>query len=199
MVPQSDRLSRGDIAFVLFSALLLVGIIAGVLLVVTTRPAPVEIRLIPPQATATGQPTLTPGPLTVYVTGAVLNPNQLVSVPPGSRVQAAIAAAGGLSERADPAGVNLAGVLRDGDQIFVPALGETAAVLPTALTSGIVAINRATPDELMTLPGIGQATADAIIAYREANGPFTDLAGLDNVDGIGARTLETLAALISFE
>jgi len=80
----------------------------------------------------------------------------------------------------------------------VPAQAEAAA-LPTANTAGLVAINRATVEELLTLPGIGPVTAQAIIDYREEHGPFADLEALDAVNGIGPRTLEALADLIIFD
>jgi competence protein ComEA len=63
----------------------------------------------------------------------------------------------------------------------------------------VVYINDADADELMTLPGIGPTLADAILTYREANGPFADLAALDAVEGIGPALLADLESLISFE
>jgi competence protein ComEA len=164
------------------------------------QPVPVQITINPPVPTPTVGPTATHEPILVYVTGAVNNPQVTVSLPYGSRVQDAIDAAGGLAENADLERVNFAGILRDGDQVHVLSIEElTEEVLPTASGGGIVFINSATLEELMALPNIGAATAQAIIDYRETNGRFENIEDLDNVEGIGPATLEELEPLISFE
>lgn len=197
--PETGQPQRADWVFLLATVALIVVVGGAAAVVVLTRPAPVEIVIVPPQPTDTPAPTSSPAPITVYVTGAVNRPNQLVTLPHGSRVQEAIIAAGGLSSEAQLMAVNLAGILRDGDQVHVPTQAE-AARLPTLLPSAqTVAINRATEEELTTLPGIGPALAARIIAYREANGPFADLAALGEVPGIGERTLEALALLLVFD
>jgi competence protein ComEA len=178
--------------------------IIGAITLINTRPAPVEIVINPPPPTATALPTNTPAPLVVYVTGAVMNPEITVSLPVGSRVADAIEQAGGFSNTANQTAVNLVDIVRDGMQIHVPSHDSTSAdnfmtATPAASGAGIVYINRATIDDLMTLPNVGQVTAERIIAYREANGNFTSLEDLDNVDGIGPSTLERLAPFISFE
>lgn len=184
------------IAFVVF----VIAIIAGAVLIMLNQPVPVQITINPPVPTATAGPTATHEPILVYITGAVNNPQITVTLPYGSRVQDAIDAAGGLTEDADLERVNLAGIVRDGDQVHVASIGEnTEEILPTASGGGIVFINSATLEELMTLPNIGAATAQAIIDYREANGRFESLEDLDNVEGIGPATLEELEPLISFE
>ncbi|MBL8147702.1 MAG: helix-hairpin-helix domain-containing protein [Anaerolineae bacterium] len=186
--------SKGWIASFLILA---VAVLIGAVALWSTRPQPVEITILPPMPTATATDSPPPAPITVYVTGAVAQPALLVSLPPGSRVQDAIQASGGPAENADLSAVNLASVLRDGDQIHVPARGETTALAtPNAV---FVFINSATAEELDALPEVGPALAAAIIAWREAEGPFTSLDDLDEVDGIGPRMLETLAPLISFE
>ncbi|MFQ3647348.1 MAG: helix-hairpin-helix domain-containing protein [Anaerolineae bacterium] len=197
--PETGRPTRSDGVFLLVTVALIVVVAGAAAVVVLTRPAPVEIVIVPPQPTSTPAPTSTRLPITVYVTGAVNRPNQLVTLPHGSRVQEAITAAGGLTDEAVLSAVNLAGILRDGDQVHVPSAVERVS-LPTALPSSqTVAINRATEEELTALPGIGPVLAAQIIAYREANGPFADLTALGEVAGIGERTLEMLAPLVVFD
>ncbi|MDX1991145.1 MAG: helix-hairpin-helix domain-containing protein [bacterium] len=192
---------RGVIAAFILVALAVVG---GGVLLFTTRPESVQIVVNPPVPTSTPLPSATPAPLSVYVTGAVANPQTTVQVPPGSRVEDVIEAAGGFSDEADLDRVNLAGLVRDGDQIHVFSRAaeiepESVEALPTASTSGLVNVNTATLEELDTLPGVGPALAQAVIDYREANGPFADLAGLDEVSGIGPALLEDLGPLVTFE
>lgn len=191
----SSPSSRAIVVSFLIVAVCIVG---GIVLLLATRPQPVEIIIHPPAPTGTTQPTATPAPLAVYVTGAVAEPETLYSLPPGSRVSDAVNAAGGALPDADLERVNLAGFLHDGDQIHVPFAEEQAA-LPTPGGSGILNVNTATADELDTLPGIGPALAQAIVDYRDANGPFTSLDDLDAVSGVGPALLADLAALIVFE
>ncbi len=170
---------------------------------INTRPAPVEIVINPPSPTLTPSPSNTPAPMMIYVTGAVMNPEVTVTLEVGSRVGDAIELAGGFAENADKTGVNVAEILRDGAQIFVPTLGDATAqtdmTIATPIQPSMVYINRATVEELMTLPNIGQVTAERIIAYREENGHFASLDDLDKVEGIGESTLNQLEGLISFE
>jgi len=186
--------SKGWIAAFLILA---VAVLIGAIALWSTRPQPVEITILPPVPTATATDSPPPAPITVYVTGAVVQPASLVSLPAGSRVGDAIQASGGAAANADLTAVNLAAIVRDGDQIHVPAQGETT----TLATPGavVVYINTATAEELEALPEVGPSLAAAIIARREAEGPFTSLDDLDAVDGIGPNLLETLAPLISFE
>jgi competence protein ComEA len=114
--------------------------------------------------------------LVVDVEGAVLRPG-VVELPTGSRVADAIEAAGGYGPHVDlvaaAAQVNLAAVLRDGQQILVPLVGA-AAVAGTGGTGGLLDLNSASPEELDALPGIGPVTVQKIVAARTEQ-PFASL------------------------
>ncbi len=184
-------------------------IIGSGALLLSSRPDPVQITINPPIPTVTPLPTATPAPILVYVTGAVNQPETTVEVPYESRVIDAITAAGGFTDNANQTLVNVAGILRDGDQVHVPALvipeentsEEITAIeeLPTPSGGDVIYINTATLEELETLPGIGPATAQSIIDYREENGVFTQLEDLDDVPGIGPATLQNLSELVAFD
>jgi competence protein ComEA len=178
--------------------ILVVAIVGAGALLLLSRPQPVTIQVNPPLPTATPEPAPTPGPVTAYVTGAVAQPGLVVELPAGSRVEQALALAGGPLPDADLERVNLAQVVRDGDQIHVPRQDE-AALLPTPGGGGLVRINHASLEELTALPGIGPALAGRIVAYREANGPFEDLDALDQVSGIGPALLAQITGLIVFD
>ncbi|QEO09791.1 ComEA family DNA-binding protein [Protaetiibacter larvae] len=132
----------------------------------------------------------------VHVLGQVARPG-LYALRDGDRVVDAIAAAGGLTEAADPAGVNLARTLSDGEQLVVPAVGETPAGGPAGVAAdGRVDLNAADAATLDTLPRIGPAMAQRIIDWREANGPFSSVDDLLAVSGIGSKTVEALRPLV---
>ncbi|MDR1815369.1 MAG: helix-hairpin-helix domain-containing protein, partial [Clostridiales Family XIII bacterium] len=157
-------------------------------------------------------------PLFVFVDvgGAVASPG-VIAMPAGSRIVDAIAAAGGLSDDADVSGLNQAVVLADSDKIYVPTADEVLSgnvptsagqggrqdAAPTAGTvggsaaaaaSGIVNINTADSDGLQQLSGVGPATAQKIIDYRNTYGAFLKPEDLMNVSGIGEKTFAKLKA-----
>jgi competence protein ComEA len=136
-------------------------------------------------------------PLVIDVAGAVRRPG-LHRLPAGTRVAAAVAAAGGATARADLAAVNLAAPLADGEQIVVPVRGRGG---PASASSGGAAnapvdLNSAGAEQLDALPGIGPATAAKIVAYRRDHGAFHSLAELDGVSGIGPSKLAELKGLV---
>jgi competence protein ComEA len=149
-------------------------------------------------------PTATPGPIRVYVSGAVANPD-VYTIAPDGIVRDALTAAGGPAPDADLNRVNLAGVLHDGDQVNIPRIGEMPTSAPEVIVegqpgaSGPVNINTASVEELEALPEIGPALAQRIIDYREANGPFPNIEAIQNVSGIGPATFQTLQPLITVE
>ena len=121
----------------------------------------------------------------VYVCGRVKAPG-VYAVRSGDRWVHALELAGGPLPEADLSGVNLASVLADGDKVYIPAEGETGAACDGETGDSRVDINRASKDQLMTLPGIGEAKAEAIIAYRRDEGLFTAPEELMKVPGIKA-------------
>jgi competence protein ComEA len=165
---------------------------------------------------ATDDPTANAEPaaaveIVVHVAGAVALPGvyRLVA---GARVVDALAAAGGPAADADTDAVNLAQVLRDGDRVVVPSLADGVAVVPGVSGSGSSAggagqhptdpaapvdLNRADAAALEALPGIGPATATAIIAHRDEHGPFASVDDLADVPGIGPAKLDALAGLVT--
>lgn len=149
---------------------------------------------------AAGEAGVAPtGTLLVHVLGAVARPG-IVELAPGARVVDAVGAAGGLTADADAGGVNLARALVDGEQLVVPVVGAAppaAADGASAAEDGRVSLNQADAAELDTLPRIGPALAQRIIDWREANGPFTDVAQLHDVAGIGDAVYSGLVDLVT--
>lgn len=192
------------------------------------RPAPIVFHDLGsgpaasgPEGSATSQPANS-GVLVVDATGAVKNPS-LLHLPPGSRVDDAIKAAGGPSADADLEGVNLAAKLVDGSQVFIPHKGKAMdAQVAEAYRGGVVSTNysqrragatgkngheraskkeppsqpislsMATAEQLESVPGIGPATAQKILDYRQAHGGFASVDELLAVKGIGAKKLDTM-------
>nr|WP_269141917.1 helix-hairpin-helix domain-containing protein [Lientehia hominis] len=139
----------------------------------------------------------------VHVCGAVSVPG-VYELPFGSRIYEAIEAAGGMAEGAAADYLNMAGTLSDGDKVAVPFLselsqeeqygGDTAenGGEPGASNDGLIDINHAEKELLMTLPGIGEAKAEALIAYREAHGAFERPEDIMQVSGIKEAAYERL-------
>ena len=174
------------------------------------RPAPIVI--VPPEPTPLPEATATPGLVRVYVNGAVRQ-TAVYELLPNSLIQQAIEAAGGFTEEANTAVINLAQPLVDGMQIYVPAQGEEMPVLipttnnqpntsspsasGTGNNGGLININTASQAELETLPGIGPTTAQNIIAHREANGLFQTIENIMDVSGIGDGRFNQIKDLIT--
>lgn len=142
------------------------------------------------------------GSVYVYVCGQVVSPG-VYELPENARVYQAIEAAGGTLEGASPESLNLAMEAEDGQKIYVPSEEEAADVafagpdLGTENPAGTegtskVNVNTAGIEELMTLTGIGQTRAEAIIAYREKEGAFQSPEDIMNVDGIKEGIYEKL-------
>ncbi|MGA7758157.1 MAG: ComEA family DNA-binding protein [Ilumatobacteraceae bacterium] len=196
------------------SSVAVVVVCAGAYWLVRTPPPPTEASLAMAVATTTepdtdGGPsaTTTPGagsesPVLVHVAGSVIAPGVYV-LAPGARVRDAVVAAGGPAPDADANALNLAAVVVDGSRVYVPAVGEEVVeAAPVGAGGGAepvgpIDVNRATVEQLETLPGVGPATATAIVTERERNGPFVDVDDLDRVPGIGPAKLAGLRDLVT--
>lgn len=137
----------------------------------------------------------------VHVSGSVVAPG-VYSLPAGSRVSDAVLLAGGATEEANLDSLNLARVLNDAEQVYVPGKQEaSASVAPSPSSEATSAslrvnINTAGIDELMTLDGVGEATAKKIVSDREKNGPFGAVEDLKRVPGIGEKKFKALKEYI---
>ena len=208
---------------ILASAFGVLVMVIGVWWVVRVPPPPPEATI--PFASSTiatdslkTNPELLMANITVYVSGEVVKPGVYVLLAT-SRIIDALQAAGGPTAAADLVVVNLAAPLVDATQVFIPRIGSTPRAtlprphaginLPTTGTSGgvsvgsgvtsatgIVDINSASLADLDALPGVGPSTAQAIIDYRIANGPFASVDDLLNVRGIGPSKLAAMRARV---
>ncbi|MBP3951329.1 helix-hairpin-helix domain-containing protein [Bacillus suaedae] len=139
----------------------------------------------------------------IDIKGAIQQPN-VYQLPRGSRVYEAIKEAGGFTEDADERQLNLAQLLVDEMVVYVPTVGEEGVGEAVAVgqtdtkEEGKIKINTVDETELQQLPGIGPTKAEAIIAYREENGPFKEMNDLLNVSGIGIKSLEKLEGFVVF-
>ncbi len=145
--------------------------------------------------------TETKSEIYVFVCGQVRNPG-VYCLPAGSRVCDAVDAAGGCLETADPYIVNQAEILTDESRIYIPEPGETidsSTDTGAVDADGRVSLNRASKEELMTLPGIGESKADSILEYREAHGGFRTIDELMSIPGIKEGVFQKIQDCIKVE
>ncbi len=166
-----------------------------------TQPAPSVARSSPTVVvpTSSAPPLL----MRVHVLGAVASPG-VVSLEQGSIVQDAVQSAGGFLAESDPAELNLAAPLGDGQQVIVGTTAEPRGQVtqePGSLTPGTtgdsINLNTASVAELEELPGVGPVLAGAIVAWREENGGFVRVDQLQEVSGIGPKSFEKLEPLVT--
>ena len=176
----------------------------GIVFLITRPPRGVSVQLRHPPS---------PSPFVVHITGAVFEPG-LYSLAVGARVQDAIDAAGGNLPTADLDTINLAALIEDGQQIWVPTKNlpdpepqpnvpstdipkqNLEEQQPKQSELVLININTASIPELESLPGIGPDKAEKIVAYRSENGPFEELEEIENVSGVGPVTFEKIKSLI---
>jgi competence protein ComEA len=173
-------------------AFIIIGVLlgTGILFLVTRPPKGNPITLLPAP---------TPAPITVFVSGKV-NQEGLYVLPVGSRVNDAIQAAGGFLGDANSGVLNLAEILEDGEQIHVPGLNTPEVESPIqrgTRATELVDINVASLEELDSLPDIGPMTAQDILDYRNANGPFASIEAIMDVPGIGQGKFDSIKDLIT--
>ncbi len=155
-----------------------------------------------------GETTPTPGPIIVYISGAVQHPD-VYELPFDARVKDVVNAAGGFTDEADHESINLADYIEDAQHIHVPRHAETTQTdsssaqtppyddAPTApnvedTSSNLININTARATELEELKGIGEVTAQRIIDYRTLNGPFDAIEDLQEIRGISPSLLDKI-------
>jgi competence protein ComEA len=219
------RADPGRAGAIALAAVAAIAVLVTIFTLMRDQPAPVVSAKLPPVEMASSarrgaSPTPSAAqnqPVVVSVVGLVHTPG-LVTLAPGARIADALKAAGGTTDGADTIGLNMARQVDDGEQIVVgiaPAKGQpavlgssvgsgTAAPSPSGTPSrpsrgapaGVINLNTATVQQLDTLPGVGPVTAAAIVAWREANGKFTSVDQLGEVDGIGPARLEKLRKLV---
>jgi competence protein ComEA len=192
-------------------AVLVAGLVAWWLLRPGPEPPELSLPMARPAPTATSPPPTTAPDLAVHVTGHVATPG-VYRLGPAALVQDALAAAGGPTAAADLERLNLAAPLADGMQIWVPGVdedppsvvgpaGPPAGAVPASgaeeATPAVVDLNAATAADLESLPGVGPATASAILAHRDQHGPFSSVDDLIEVRGIGPAKLEAIRPLVS--
>jgi competence protein ComEA len=133
------------------------------------------------------------GQVVVDVTGAVRRPG-VYRMPMGSRVDDAVARAGGPTPQAELEAINRAARLADGQQVVVPEAAAGSSVASASAEDGPISLGTATAEQLEEIEGIGPVTAGDIIAFRDEHGGLSSVDQLDQVPGIGPATMESLRA-----
>ncbi len=180
----------------LFLAALAVVCVAAWLI---TTPAQEEVVSLAKTSESTGELVIEPEAIFVHVAGAVKHPG-VYPAPKGSRIFELVALAGGFATKADQSSVNLARTVEDGEQISILKVGDSSSsegISTTATnTASKININRATPAELESLPGVGPKLAGRIMDWRTANGGFNHIADLLEVGGIGDKLYAAIKPMV---
>jgi competence protein ComEA len=151
----------------------------------------------PPRVETAARSSVAGSAALVHVAGAVREPG-VYPLRPGSRIDDAVRRAGGPTSKADLGAVNLAAKVEDGRQVLVPEKARAGAPVAAAGAGSPTApgqpldLNTATMEQLDTLPGVGPATAQKILDYREQHGGFGSVDELGQVPGIGDKRMADL-------
>ena len=187
---------------IILAVIVVLAVAAGILKFAVFKPGNVKVYDGKP-GKETGEVKDKPGNIFVYVTGEVKKPG-VYELEEGSRVSDAIESAGGFTENADAASVNLAEKIKDEQQISIApknvntSQGEVNAGGNSSIHGGKININTATAEELDSfLPGIGEGLAKNIINYRTKNGRFKSIDDIKKVDGIGSGRFEKVKDYIT--
>lgn len=153
------------------------------------QPPPVQSSLAPYQSSIKKEKK-TSSMIVVDLKGEVNRPG-IYRLPADARLYQAVKEAGGLTAQAEQKQLNLAQKLQDGSAIYIPRQGEAtiAPLIGQEMGEQKLNVNTATPAELEELNGLGPTRAKAIVQYREEHGPFQKVEDLQNVSGIGEKTL----------
>lgn len=181
------------------AALVVAAVVAWFLLRPPTGPPTEDALPLASATSVTGSSTTSPATLLAHAAGAVVEPG-VYRLPAGARVTDLLDAAGGPTPDADVDQLNLAAPVADGERVYVPRVGETvvaAAGAGSSAPTGPLDLNTATLDQLDALPGIGPATAQAILDERERRGGFRSVDELLDVRGIGPAKLDALRELVT--
>lgn len=141
--------------------------------------------------------------VTVYISGEVNSPG-IVTVNSGERLANVVEKVGGVTSNADLNQVNMAIKVEDEEHYIIPKIGEVLEVQESIMAenngtkedSSKININKATIEELDSLPGVGEATANKIVNYRDENGEFKSIEEIKNVNGIGDKKFQDMKDLI---
>lgn len=187
----SQDKSKILVASLMFLGLFLLSVGAGLFLFRTAGQSNSDIKIISASQSAVL------GEVVVHVDGAVKNPG-IYKLAADSRVNDAVVAAGGLSQDADSARINLAARLSDGTKVYIPSHDDPVSAglsgsVAGQVSSGLININTATEAQLDTLPGIGPVTASKIISLR----PYSSLNELLDKKAVSKSTFEKIKGLIS--
>ena len=177
----------------------LIALVAAVVFVISSATtAPASVQTIAPSAAAKDVAVAAPIIL-VHVVGEVMKPG-IYQLDAGARVVDAIFAAGGMTNKAEQASINLARALTDGEQLLVAKIGQAAAGSGGGVAgsaNALISLNRASQSELESLPGVGPALAGRMIDWRLANGGFKNKEDLLNVSGIGDKLFAGIKNLVT--
>ena len=190
---------------VALASLAALALVAAAVVLLARNDDAAPVRIIAPQPTAQMEPAAKD--IRVQISGAVISPG-VYSMSDGDRVMDAIAAAGGVSPDADLSAINMARRVQDEAHYHVPVVGEpgaTASQSPSTdtavpgadVSNPLIDLNTASSLELRTLPGIGPVYAERIVSHREANGSFASVDDVQDVSGIGPKTLESIRAFVT--